>query len=292
MSLYLPRVAAVHDLSGFGRNSLAVVIPILSTMGCQVVSLPTALLSSHTGGFEGYAFLDVTDFMRASVAHWHKLGIRFHSIYTGFLGSSQQVDIVKEFIEQQKNNKPLIVVDPVLADEGELYATMNDTMVKRMRDLIKEADIITPNLTEAALLLNKQYHADIEEAELKEWLLELSAMGPKTVVITSAPLNRTGKDTSVVAYTSKGKRFWRVPCVYIPAHYPGTGDVFTSVLTGSLLQGDSLPVALDRSVQFVTQAIRASYGHDYPRRNGVLLERVLNSLNGPVLMGSYEWLDD
>lgn len=292
MSLYLPRVAAVHDLSGFGRNSLSVVIPILSTMGCQAVALPTSLLSSHTGGFDDYAFLDVTDFMKEAVQHWQRLGIRFHSIYSGFLGSHKQVDIVKELISNQKKNNPLIVIDPVLADDGNLYATMTEAMVVRMRELIKEADIITPNLTEAALLLDREYHPDIEEAELKQWLLELSAMGPETVVITSAPLNRTGNDTSVVAYTKNGKRFWRVPCVYIPAHYPGTGDVFTSVLTGSILQGDSLPVALDRSVQFVTQAIRASYGHDYPRRNGVLLERVLNSLNGPVIMGSYEWMDD
>jgi len=292
MGPYLPRVAAVHDLSGFGRNSLAVVIPILSTMGCQAVALPTSLLSSHTGGFDDYAFLDVTDFMIEAVEHWQRLGIRFHAIYSGFLGSHRQVDIVKRLIEYQRKNDPLVVVDPVLADEGKLYATMTEDMVKSMRELIKEADIITPNLTEASLLLDREYNPNLEEAELKQWLLDLADMGPETVVITSAPLNRPGNVTSVVAYTKKGKRFWRVPCVYIPAHYPGTGDVFTSVLTGSILQGDSLPVALDRSVQFVTQAIRASYGHDYPRRHGVLLERVLNSLNGPVIMGSFEWMDD
>ncbi len=291
MGPYIPRVAAIHDLSGFGRNSLSVVIPILSTMGCQVVSLPTAVLSTHTGGFEGYAFVDLTEFMKEAIAHWNRLGIRFHSIYSGFLGSFQQVDIVREFIASQKINEPLVVVDPVLADEGALYATMGLDMVEGMRGLIQDANVITPNLTEAALLLNEPYHPDLEEAELKEWLLRLAEIGPETVVITSAPLNRTGSDTSVVAYTAKTKRFWRVPCVYIPAHYPGTGDVFTSVLTGSLLQGDSLPMALDRSVQFVTQAIRASYGFEYPRRNGVLLERVLSNLNGPVTMGTYEWMD-
>ncbi|HCP14320.1 MAG TPA: pyridoxamine kinase [Peptococcaceae bacterium] len=291
MGPYIPRVAAIHDLSGFGRNSLSVVIPILSTMGCQVVSLPTAVLSTHTGGFEGYAFVDLTGFMKETIAHWNRLGIRFHSIYSGFLGSFQQVDIVREFIASQKINEPLVVVDPVLADEGALYATMGLDMVEGMRGLIQDANVITPNLTEAALLLNEPYHPDLEEAELKEWLLRLAEIGPETVVITSAPLNRTGSDTSVVAYTAKTKRFWRVPCVYIPAHYPGTGDVFTSVLTGSLLQGDSLPMALDRSVQFVTQAIRASYGFEYPRRNGVLLERVLSNLNGPVTMGTYEWMD-
>lgn len=291
MGLYLPRVAAIHDLSGFGRNSLSVVIPILSTMGCQVVSLPTALLSTHTGGFEDYAFLDLTDFMKEAIAHWKKLGIVFHGIYSGFLGSPQQVAVVSDFINMHQGNHPLVVVDPVLADDGVLYATMDQDMVIGMRELIKKADVITPNLTEAAFLLDEPYPLKIEEARLKEWLVRLAEGGPETVVITSAPIDRPGHHTNVVAYSRKNQRFWRVPCVYIPAHYPGTGDVFTSVLTGSLLQGDSLPVALDRSVQFVTQAIRASYGYDYPRRHGVLLERVLGNLNSPVFMGSYEWMD-
>jgi pyridoxine kinase len=292
MTPYIPRVAAIHDLSGYGRNSLSVVIPILSTMGAQVVALPTAVLSTHTGGFEGYAFEDLTDFMRKTVEHWAKLDIRFHCIYSGFLGSPAQVDLVASFIDGQDKDAPLVVVDPVLADDGRLYATMDMDMVRGMREMVCQADVITPNLTEASLLLGEDYRSDIGEAALKEWLVRLAGMGPETVVITSAPLSRTGKDTSVVAYNSQSGHFWRVPCVYIPANYPGTGDVFTSVLTGSLLQGDSLPVALDRGVQFVTQAIRASYGFDYPRRDGVLLERVLNSLHSPVLLGSYEWLDE
>ncbi|MEL7624262.1 MAG: pyridoxamine kinase [Clostridiales bacterium] len=292
MAPYIPRVAAIHDLSGFGRNSLSVVIPILSTMGSQVVPLPTAVLSTHTGGFEGYAFEDLTGFMEKAILHWNQLDIRFHCIYSGFLGSPAQVELVQDFITYQQKNDPLVVIDPVLADNGKLYATMDMDMVTGMRQLIGHAGIITPNLTEAALLLGEEYRPDLGEEALKSWLQRLADMGPETVVITSAPLDSRGKVTSVVAFNRKSRHFWRVPCVYIPANYPGTGDVFTSVLTGSLLQGDSLPVALDRSVQFVTQAIRASYGFDYPRRNGILLERVLSSLNGPVLLGSYEWLDE
>ena len=296
MAPYIPRVAAIHDLSGFGRNSLSVVIPILSTMGAQAVALPTAVLSTHTGGFEGYAFEDLTGFMKKAIEHWMKLDIRFHCVYSGFLGSPVQTELVEGFIEglrrSQLTDPPMIVVDPVLADDGRLYDTMDAAMVHGMRRLIRQADVITPNLTEASLLLDEDYRPDIGEEALKRWLVRLADMGPETVVITSAPLSRKGKDTSVVAYDRRSGHFWRVPCVYIPANYPGTGDVFTSVLTGSLLQGDSLPVALDRGVQFVTQAIRASYGFDYPRRNGVLLERVLNSLNGPVLLGSYEWMDE
>ena len=292
MTPYIPAVAAIHDLSGFGRNSLSVVIPILSAMGVQAVALPTALLSTHTGGFEGYAFMDLTAFMKEAIDHWLRLDLKFQGIYSGFLGSPAQVDLVAAMINQQKAGKPLVVVDPVMADDGKLYETMDMDMVAGMRRLIGGAGVVTPNLTEAALLLGEEYRRDISEEALKEWLTRLADMGPETVVITSAPLSRKGKDTSVVAYSHQNRHFWRVPCVYIPANYPGTGDVFTSVLTGSLLQGDSLPVALDRSVQFVAQAIRASYGFDYPRRNGVLLERVLAGLGGPVSSGSYEWLDE
>jgi pyridoxine kinase len=261
-------------------------------MGAQAIALPTAVLSTHTGGFEGYAFEDLSGFMKKTIEHWAKLDLRFECVYSGFLGSPTQVDLVLELLGNQQPDHPLVVVDPVLADDGRLYATMDMAMVKEMRRLIRRAGVITPNLTEASLLLDEDYRPDIGEEALKKWLVRLADMGPETVVVTSAPLSRKGKDTSVVAFDSQSGHFWRVPCVYIPANYPGTGDVFTSVLTGSLLQGDSLPVALDRSAQFVTQAIRASYGFDYPRRNGVLLERVLNSLNAPVLLGSYEWLDE
>jgi pyridoxine kinase len=266
-------------------------------MGAQAVALPTAVLSTHTGGFEGYAFEDLTAFMKKAIDHWIRIGISFQCVYSGYLGSPAQAELVSYLINsQQKITDPaypggtLVVVDPVFADDGKLYAIMSMEMVDGMRRLIKDADVITPNLTEASFLLGKEYVPDLSEDELKSWLISLADMGPRTVVITSAPLSRRGKDTSVVAYDRVSGHFWRVPCVYIPANYPGTGDVFTSVLTGSLLQGDSLPVALDRGVQFVTQAIRASDGFDYPRREGVLLERVLNSLNSHVLPGSYEWM--
>jgi len=291
MNAYIPKVAAIHDLSGFGRNSLAVVIPILSTMGVQAVAMPTAVLSTHTGGFKEYAFRDLTSFLKDTIDHYKKMDLKFDGVYSGFLGSPDQVDIVEDFIKWQKKTGAIAIVDPVMADNGELYSTMTMEMVEEMRKLIKRADIITPNLTEASLLLGRQYNPVISEEELKSYLHDLSDLGPNTVVITSAPLNRQGKDTSVVAFDKKNNHFWRVQCRYIPASYPGTGDVFTSVLTGSLLQGDSLPVALDRSTQFVTQAIRSSYGFDYPKREGVLLERVLNNLNGPVNPGSYEWID-
>ncbi|MDD4048027.1 MAG: pyridoxamine kinase [Clostridia bacterium] len=291
MKRLVTRVAAVHDLSGFGRSSLSVIIPILSTMGIQVCALPTAVLSTHTGGFEGYSFVDLTDSMKEFIAHWEKLKIEFDCIYSGFLGSSLQIDIISEVIDKFSSNKPLIVIDPVMGDNGELYKTMNQEMVSKMKGFIKKANIITPNFTEAAYLLDEKYNKNITEKQIKEWLVRLSNMGAEIVIITSVPDPNNSKNTSVIAYNRCDGHFWKVSCVYIPAHFPGTGDIFTSVIVGSILQGDSLPIALDRGVQFITTAIRASYGYEYPRQEGVLLERVLGSLNVPVVSGSYELID-
>lgn len=290
MERSVKRVAAIHDLSGFGRASLSAIIPVLSTMKAQVCPVPTAILSTHTGGFEDFSFVDLTDSMESYIAHWEKLKVEFDCIYSGFLGSTRQIDIVSKFIDIFGNDKNLKVVDPVMADNGELYATMSNEMIEHMKRLIQKADIITPNFTEAAYLLNEEYTEDVSEDTIKKWLVKLSDMGPKIVIITSVPDGKVSKNTSVIAYDKQCNKFWKVSCLYIPAFFPGTGDVFTSVLVGSLLQGDSLPIALDRSVQFITLAIRASYGFDYPQREGVLLERVLENLKMPVLVSSYELL--
>lgn len=280
------KVAAIHDLSGFGRSSLAAIIPIISNMGHQVCPMPTAVLSTHTGGFEDYSFVDLTDSMQAFADHWKKLNLNFDCIYSGFLGSPKQIEIIGKFVEDMKKEQTLVVVDPVLGDHGKLYATMSDEMVQKMKILIEKADIITPNFTEAAFLLDEEYDQEIDEETIKNWLVRLSDMGPKIVIITSVPYK--GSKTDVIAYNRNDGRFWKVACVYIPAHFPGTGDMFASVIVGSILNGDSLPIALDRGVQFITSAIRASYGFAYPHREGVLLEKVLENLKLPVLNSSCE----
>ncbi|MDK2800307.1 MAG: pyridoxine kinase [Clostridiales bacterium] len=291
MKNIIPRIAAIHDLSGFGRCSLTVIIPILSAMGMQVCPLPTAVLSTHTGGFENYTFVDLTDHMEGFLEHWKSLNIRFNCIYSGFLGSPRQISIVADFIKTFHQEDQLVIVDPVLGDDGKTYDTFGDEMIQRMGELIRYADIITPNITEAAFLLNESYPEHMEETKLKSWLLRLADKGPKTVIITSVPDNLSKNKTAVVAYNAKDKRFWKVSCDYIPANYPGTGDIFTSVLAGSLLEGDSLPIALDRAVQFVSMAIRATFGYDYPVREGVLIERILPNLKAPVISSSYQILE-
>lgn len=293
MENIVKKVAAIHDLSGFGRSSLTSIIPILSSMKVQVCPVPTAVLSSHTGGFEGYSFLDLTDYMEQHIAHWKSLNLEFDCIYSGFLGSPKQMKIVADFIDFFGHKNNLTVVDPVLGDNGKLYGTMNNEMVEEMKKLISKADIITPNFTEVTFLLNKPYKKEISESEVKEWLIELANMGPKIVIATSVPdenSHKADRKTNVIAYDKENDVFWKVSCKYIPASYPGTGDAYTSVVIGSLLQGDSLPIAIERGVQFITQCILASYGFKYPNREGVLLERMLDVLKMPTISNSYELL--
>ena len=287
MQTPVQKVAAIHDLSGFGRASLTVIIPILSRMGIQVCPLPTAVLSTHSK-FENFHFVDLTDELQPIINHWKKLQLEFNAIYSGFLGSHKQIETVMKFIDEFKKDDQLVVVDPVLGDNGKLYATFSMDHVREMRNLVEKANVITPNLTEAALLLEKEIPEEISDEEIKDWILTLSAKGPQIVIITSVPEYKTNDVTSVIAYNKKGERFWKVSCNYLPANYPGTGDAFASVVTGSLLQGDSLPIAMDRAVKFTSMGVRATFGYDYDTKNGILLERILDTLVAPIQTISYE----
>lgn len=281
------KIAAVHDLCGIGRLSLTVVIPILSSMGFQVCPLPTAVLSNHTQ-YPDFSFLDLTDEMPKIIAEWKRLGMRFDAIYTGYLGSSRQIRIVSDFIDNFRQPDGLVVVDPVLGDNGRLYTNFDVKMVEEMRHLVAKADVITPNLTEVFYLLDRPYETAYADEEVKEYLRLLSDKGPQVVVITSVPVSGDSHKTSVYAYNRQGDRYWKITCPYLPAHYPGTGDTFTSVITGALMQGDSLPIALDRATQFILQGIRATFGYEYDNREGILLEKVLHNLDMPIQSSSYE----
>lgn len=285
------KVAAVHDLSGVGHVSLMAVIPILSSMGIQVCPLPTAVLSTHTQ-YPEYTFLDLTDEMRRMTECWKHLGFTFDAFYTGYLGSPAQVQIVENLIEHFKRPDDLVVVDPVLGDNGRLYKGFGEEMIQEMRRLIRKADVITPNITEVFLLLDRpQPEGALSDDYLKELLKALSDQGPEIVIATSVPVTDNPHMTSVYAYNRRGDRYWKVTCPYLPAHYPGTGDSFTSVITGSLMQGDSLPIALDRATQFILQGIRATFGYEYNNMDGIMLEKVLHNLDMPIQSCSYELLE-
>jgi len=287
---FIPRVAAIHDLSGYGRASLTVVIPILSTMGVQVCPMPTAVLSSHSG-FSGFHFVDLTDHLEPMIEHWSSMKLQFDAIYSGYLGSVRQVDIVRNLIRNFREPGQLIVVDPVLGDNGKLYSSFGTEMVDEMRKLISDAHIITPNLTEAAFLLDEAFDPEMDIDKVKIWAKQLAGLGPEIVIITSVPEMEMHQKTAVLAWNRRDQRMWKVSCDYLPANYPGTGDAFSSVIVGSLLQGDSLPMALDRAVHFISMGVRATFGHRHQHVDGILLEKVLPSLNAPVQVSSYQLLD-
>lgn len=278
----IPRVATIQDMSGFGRCSLTVVMPILSCMGVQVCPVPTAVLSTHTGGFGEVSFVDLTEGMTDYINHWKSLALEFDYIYTGFLANEQQIDTVIDFCESfKRNGKERIVVDPVMGDNGKLYKTYNAMMQDKMRDLVAHADMITPNLTEAMFLLKRAYEVrGYSDAEIKELLSALSEMGPEVVVITGVTAENGQKVN--VAYDKKRNSYWKVPYKEIEAHYPGTGDAFTSVLIGALMKGEALPEAIGKAAAFISLAIKTTYEKKGEVREGIMFESVLSNLFEPI----------
>ncbi len=280
----IPRVVTIHDISGIGRTSLTAAIPVLSCMGIQPIPLPTAVLSTQTVGTSGFSFLDLTENMQAMLRHWELRGETFDGVYSGFMACPEQMESVAQCLEKLLGPKGLSVIDPVLGDDGVLIPTMTRAMVEKMRWLICKASVITPNFTEICLLLDEPY-GPRPLSRLKEYLRALSDRGPRIVVGTSMPiLEKDGAPqySSVLAYERDIDGYWRVDCDYIPAHYPGTGDIFASVLTGCLMQGDSLSLCIDKAVQFTTLGVRATFGQDVSPLEGILLERYLPTLRQPI----------
>ncbi len=281
------RIAAIHDFSCVGRCALTVVIPTLSVMGYQTIPLPTALLSSHTGGFENLYFRDLTEDMHHISAHFDRLGMTFGSIYTGFLGSEEQISVVREFIEKfgktpdETGKAPLILVDPVMGDDGVLYATYTKALANGMRALSTHAEVLTPNLTEACFLTDTLYKdtATLAEGEAEKFVVllleKLSHICRGKIVVTGIGLAdgivaNAGRDTD-------GRIFW-IKRMCQDISYPGTGDIFASVLLGTLMQGDDFETACTRAADFIVLLITESQKIETPVRMGVALEAHLGAL--------------
>lgn len=273
----VPKVAAVQDISCVGRCSLTVIMPVLAMLGIQVCPLPTAVLSTHLGGFKDLAFCDFTEHMPDFFHHWQQENIAFDSIYSGFLASERQIEIVKDFIDTFAKPGSLVLVDPVMGDSGRLYSTYTTTMQNKMRMLVGKASVITPNYTEACFLLGETYQAkNVDMDTTKKWLVRLADLGPEKVVITGIPCD--GKKVANIAYDRNSGETWEFMHEFIPVSYPGTGDIFASVLLGLLLRGGPLPKAMEQAAHFVVKAIDVTVKARTPVREGVLLEKVLSQL--------------
>ena len=238
-----PRIAAIHDLSCFGRCSLTIALPVLSAMGCQCCPLPTALLSAHTG-FPGNTFLDLTTEMGRIADHWTAMDLQFGAIYSGFLGSADQVDTVARFFNTFKKSDTAVIVDPVMGDHGTAYRTCTPELCRGMRVLAENADVITPNLTEAALLLDHPYE-EIQRTDAYEVVRRLSVGGRRSVVLQD---------------------------------FSGTGDLFASVLAGGVARGVPLFQAAQAAADFVRDCIARTLAEGLTEQDGVDFEPLLGQL--------------
>jgi len=249
------RVLSVQDISCFGKCSNTVALPVLSAADIETAILPTALLSTHTGGFEGYTFLDLTEEMHRIMSHWASIGLRFDMLYTGYFGSAEQLSDVASFRKTLLSENGFVLVDPVMGDGGKLYSIYDDAFVRAMREFCREADLITPNVTEACLLAGVPYEGDRYDFSRMNAILDgIGALGCRAAVITGVRFG--GEEIGVVCREFDAPRPFTLSAPRSEAPLHGTGDVFASALAAYLLNGFSLRDALGRTVSFVSAAIR------------------------------------
>lgn len=266
------RVAAVHDLSGFGKCSLTVALPVLSAAGLECACLPTAVLSTHTGGFEGFTYRDLTQDIAPMAHHWKTLDLHFDAMYSGFLGSFEQLRLVSDFFDAFRTEDNLIFVDPVMADHGALYSIFTPEFPKGMAGLCSKADIIVPNMTEAAMLLGEPFlEAPYTREYIETTLRRLAELGAKKIVLTGVAFD--GELLGVACYDREAEETGYVFSEKIPGFYHGTGDVFASALLAALLKGMPLAKAARVAVDFTTLSIRRTREAGTDVRYGVNFEQ-------------------
>jgi pyridoxine kinase len=268
----IKKVAAIHDMSGLGRCSLTAVIPILSVLKVQCCPFPTAILSCQSQ-YPVFSFLDLTDEMLKIEETWDKLNIGFDCIYSGFLGSESQLDIVADFVNKHKDAK--IIIDPVMGDNGHIYKTYTNKMCEKMKDLVTHAHIVTPNLTEACIITGREYDVNLEYSDIKNIVKEVSDMGPKQVVITGVV---NGDSINNVAYDRDKNEYYKISYPYNNKSFGGTGDIFASIICGMTLNGYNFRDSVQKASDFVFKAIKYTEQFNIEIRDGVVFEPLLKEL--------------
>ncbi len=267
------KIAIINDFSGFGRCSIAVELPIISHMKIQCCPIPTAIFSNHTG-FASFYKTDFTEHMAAYIDEWKKIDLKFNAILTGFLCSVEQIEIVKDMIVKFKTEDTKIIVDPVMGDYGKLYPTYSKELCKRMKELVNLADIITPNLTEACILMDTPYEQINTMEEVAKLAQQLSEIGPKQVVITGIP---QGDDLYNLCY-EEGKGTTVIITHKVDTQRSGTGDVFASIISADAVNGVPFTESVQKAADFISRCITRSMEMNIPVTDGVCFEEVLNEL--------------
>ena len=273
------KVLTIQDVSCFGQCSLTVALPILSAMGIETAIIPSAVLSTHTGGFTGFTFRDLTEDLPAISAHWKKEGITFDAFYTGYVGSKKQLGYIKDIVTTNRKENAIFVVDPVMADNGKLYYGFDEVFAAEMAAFLKGADVILPNLTEAAFLLKEPYVGnDYDQAYIEGLVRRLSALSGGNVVLTGVSFS--ADKLGVAAYDKAKDNVYYYFEERIPGSFHGTGDVYASAFTGALMNGKSLNEAAELAVDFTVEAIKKTLDDRKEHWYGVKFEQALPFLIG------------
>lgn len=265
----MKRIVTIQDISCVGKCSLTVALPIISAMGIEAAIVPTAVLSTHTQ-FKNFTFRDLSEDIPLIQKHWKEENFKFDGIYTGYLGSIKQIDILKDFFKTFKTNNNFIFIDPVMGDNGKLYVGFNQEFADEMAKLCKMADIIVPNLTEASAMLNMEYKEKYTEEEIKQILIDLSKLGPKKVVLTGVSFKEN--ELGVMSYDKDTNKFFSYFREKIPVKYHGTGDIFSSTLVGAIVNGNSVEEALKIAVDYVWETINDTFKTNKKDAYGVNFE--------------------
>lgn len=267
------KIAVINDFSGFGRCSIAVALPIISTLKIQCCPLPTSIFSNHTG-FDSFFFDDYTDKMPLYINEWKKIGLQFDGITSGFLGSKKQIEIVTQFFKDFKTKENIIIVDPVMGDYGKIYATYTKEMCEEMKKLVQYADIITPNITELCILTDTPYQEKWKISELEKMTEELAEKGPKKIVVTGI----VQKEFIANFCYEKGKSPKILRCHRVGTQRSGTGDVFSSIIAADAVNQVPFDKSVKKASNFIKKCILKSIEMDIPVTDGVCFEELLQTL--------------
>ncbi len=265
----MKRIVSIQDISCLGKCSLTVALPIISAMGVECAIIPTAVLSTHTM-FKNFTCRDLTEEIEPIVAHWQSEGIAFDAVYTGYLGSFEQIDIVSGVFEKMKSKGSLICVDPAMADNGKLYPAFDEAFAAKMASLCANADFVLPNITEAAYMTCMEYRESYDEDYVKALMLSLGEKGAKNVILTGVSFEE-GK-TGVMGYESEKGKFSYYCHEKLPVSYHGTGDIFSSTFVGALMNGLDWTEAVKVAADYTAECIRVTLGSGKEKWYGVDFE--------------------
>lgn len=264
------KILTIQDISCYGQCSITVALPILSSRGIETAILPSAILSTHTSGFNNFTVLDLTDEMPKIINHWINEGIKFDAIYTGYIGDVRQFDMILKCKDMLLNENGLFIVDPAMADHGKLYPALNNDIVEGMKKICKVADYIIPNITEACFLTDNEYKDTCDEAYTKQLLNDLYSLGAKNIILSGIT-----SDNNIGASSFDGNSIISVLQTKCEKSYHGTGDIFSSIIVANILNNVPLKDNLMDATKFIVDCINATkddLNHSY----GVKFEDVLN----------------